>query len=224
MSFVQHMGRTFGTQQVVVIHTSDGGEEERTQLEAQVQSKKAFFDADAPVYLGDRMEIVDPRGGVRLVWITEVDINQAGGGIPSYMSHIEATFVEQEPTPTYRAQAHHIIQGDAIIITGNHVNVATHGGSVSQQLPVTPGYEDLARAVKEALQLIDSDESIDAVDRAVADDASSSLLDEIVKEKPDHKVLRGSLAILRGVLVAGTNAAASAVGSGLVHQLTAPPT
>lgn len=223
LSFIQHMGRSFGTQQVVVIHLSDGGDEERTKLEAQVQSKKAFFDAEAQVYLGDRLEILDPRGGVRLVLITEVDINQAGGGMPSYMSHIEATFVEREPTPTYRAQAHQTIQGGAIIITGDHVNVATHGGSVSQHLPVTPGYEDLARAVKGALQLIDSDELIDAVDRAVAGDASSSLLDEIVKEEPDHKVLRGSLAILRGVLVARTNAAASAVGSGLVHQLMVPP-
>lgn len=220
MSFIQHMGRDFGTQQVTVIHQKEDGGEERHALEAQVQAKKAFFDIDSPVYEDDQMELDDPRGGIRAVWITDLKLNQAGGQLPSYMSHIAATFSDQKPV-VYTPTAHQIIHGDAIIISGNNVNVATRGSSVTQQ-PVSAGYEDLARAVKKALELIDADSTIDADERTGANESSSAILEELVKDQPDRAKLRSALAMLRGVLVAGANAAAAATASGLVHQLMLP--
>lgn len=221
MSFIQHMGRSFGTQMVVVIHPEANGGELRHEVEAQVQPKKAFFDADAPVFEGDRIELTDPRGGSRVVWITDVDVHQAGGHMSSFMSHIEATFVERDPDLRQPSPSQ-IIHGDTIIISGDHVNVATRGGSVKQQVPVSAGYEDLALAVKKALELIDSDDSIDAKEKMAAGEASTVILDELVSDAPDHAKLKGLLTTLRGVLVAGTNAAASAFASGLVHQLLVP--
>jgi hypothetical protein len=217
-SFIQHIGREFGTQRVVVINKPGTPDEVRYDLEAQVQSKKAFFDVDAPVYKGDQMELADPRGGTRTVWITDVDISQAGGQVWSWMSHISATYSDQEPRPA-TSQRPQVIHGDNIVISGSHVNVATHGGSVSQQVPVTSGYEDLARAVKDALELLASDSDLDEDDRATAQDASAAVLEEIVKESPDHSRVKKSLAALRGVLASATNAAAAAAASGLIQQL-----
>lgn len=204
---------------MVVLHASADGVEERHELEAQVQAKKAFFDVDAPVYQGDRMELRDPRGGTRLVWITDVKINQAGGTVSSFMSHIAATFVEKEPAPREIVTNQQIVHGDAIIVSGDHVNIATRGSSVTQQSPVTAGYEGLAKAVKQALELIDADKSIDPAERITASDASKQILEELTSDEPDQGKLRGSLTVLRGVLVAGANSAAAAVASGLVQQL-----
>ncbi len=217
-SFIQHVGRSFGTQKVVVVNKPGTPEEVRNELEAQVQSKKAFFDVDAPVHEGDRMELPDPRGGTRAVWITDVDIAQVGGQMSSWMSHIEATISDHEPH-TAMPPRPQVIHGDQIVITGSHVNVATHGGSVSQQLPVTSGYEDLARAVKEALELLATESTLDEDDRNTAQEASATVLEEIVTESPDQSRVKKALAALRDVLSSTTNAAAAAAASGLVQQL-----
>jgi hypothetical protein len=217
-SFIQRVGRRFGTQRVVVINKPGKSDEVRNDLEAQVQSKKAFFDVNAPVYEGDQMELPDPRGGTRTVWITDVDIAQAGGQMSSWMSHIEATFSDHEPRPATPPRPQ-VIHGDNIVIAGGHVNVATRGGSVSQQVPVTSGYEDLARAVKDALELLDTEPDLDDDDRDTAQEASTAILEEIVKESPDRPRVKKALAALRGVLASATNAAAAAAASGLIQQL-----
>ena len=217
-SFIQQVGRSFGTQRVVVVNMPGTPDEVRNDLEAQVQSKKAFFDVNAPVYEGDQMELPDPRGGTRTVWITAVDISQAGGQMSSWMSHIEATFSDHAPQPATPLRPQ-VIHGDNIVISGSHVNVATRSGSVSQQIPVTSGYEDLARAVKEALELLGTEPNLDEDDRGIAREASATVLEEIVKESPDHPRVKRALATLRGVLSSATNAAAAAAASGLIQQL-----
>lgn len=206
------MGRTFGTQQVVVIH-----EGVRNELEAQVQASKAYFNIDAPVYEGDTMELSDPRGGNRTVHITEVKLNQTGGQMGADLAHIAASYSDKAPRAVERAQHVH---GDQIIINSSHdVNIATRGGTASQTSAVTAGYEELAQKIKQALDLIDATPDLDEDEREVGRDAASLVLEEIVQPEPSARKLKGALAALRGVIGAAASAGAGAAASGLVGQL-----
>lgn len=217
-SFIEKMARTFGTQAVVVIHKAGQDSEERHDLEAQVQGSKAFFNVDAPVYEGDVLKIPDPRGGTRTVHITSVKINQASGSMSSNMSHIAASYSSQSPTPQERAGAQ-IIHGNAVIVSGNHVNIALDNGQINQKMTVAPGYEDLAQAVKETLTLIESIHDLDSDEREAAQEAATTVLQEIVKLKPNKSVVKRALPLLRGVLQSLVSAGASAAATGLINQL-----
>ncbi len=220
-SFISWVRQNFGTQMVRVIHPVDGSDDEQSELEAQVQSDAAYFDVDAPVYEGDRLELIDPRGGTRKVWITSLEINQAGGMMSSDLSHIKASFSDKNPASQSRTYADRTTFGDnAIFVSGgSHVTIAAHGGSIAQGQTVPPEYSELAKAVKQALELIQKESSFDGEDREIAKQASSGVLEEIVKEEPNPSKLKGSLATLRGVLTAATNSASSAAASGIIQQL-----
>ena len=82
------MFRRFGTKQVRVIPKGDGPARiEPISLEGHVQSSKAFFAVDAPVYMGDVLEIPDPRGGDARYEVSAVKVHDYG---PLDMRHIEA--------------------------------------------------------------------------------------------------------------------------------------
>ncbi|WP_167047549.1 hypothetical protein [Salinibacterium sp. ZJ454] len=215
-SFIERIGRTFGTQPVIIIHRPGESTEERHNLEAQVQGSKAFFNVDAPVYDGDVMEIIDPRGGTRTVHITDVKINQAGGSMSSHMSHIAASFSSRPRQEQTKSQ---IIHGNAVIVSGNHVNVALDSAQIHQNAPITPGYEDLARALNEVLTLLESTRELDPDERAAAQDAAATVLNEIVKTSPDKSVVKRTLPLLRGVLQSAASAGAGAAATGLIGQL-----
>ncbi|PWB98190.1 hypothetical protein [Homoserinimonas hongtaonis] len=217
--FIANMGRTFGTQHVVVIHNAGQDDEERHELESQVQGSKAFFDVDAPVYDGDVMEVADPRGGTRKLYITHVKINQAGGGMSSSMSHIAASFSDQPFRPQGRSDSQ-IIHGNAIIVSGNHVNIATDNGLIDQSTnTVSPGYEELARTVKDVLDLLEATAGLDEDELVAAQEAAASVLSEIVKPEPDKAVLKKLFPTLRGVLQSAATGGASAAASALIGQL-----
>lgn len=217
-SFIAQMARSFGTQTVVVVHNAGQDDEERHQLESQVQGSKAFFDVDAPVYEGDSLELIDPRGGTRTVHITEVKINQAGGSMSSHMSHIVASYSSRPPQRLENSGAQ-IIHGNAVIVSGNHVNVALDNGRINQRTSVTAGYENLARTVKEVLILIESTNGLDPDEREAAQEAATTVLNEIVKPEPDRSVVKRALPSLRGVLQSASVAGAGALATGLVNQL-----
>jgi hypothetical protein len=92
-SFLAGHGSSFPQQDVVIIHNAGQPDESTLGLRAHVQSKKAFFDVDAPVYEGDYMELDDPRGGSRRVRIVDVQIHDVRGAAGlGGMSHIEVAF------------------------------------------------------------------------------------------------------------------------------------
>lgn len=216
--FISEMGRSFGTQQVVVIHNPGQEDEIRHEVEAHVQSSKAFFNVDAPVYEEDVLEMSDPRGGIRRVYVTEVKINQAGGGM-SDMSHISASFASTPPRRSEPRGPSQIIHGNAVIVSGSHVNVALDNGTINQQVPVTHGYEDLARVVGRALELIEATRTVDPDDREAAQEAGTALLTEVVKPEPNRPLIKRSLALLRGVLQGAAAGGAGAAAKGLIEQL-----
>jgi len=79
---------TFGTTRVVIEPGGRGPDSrEPVPLDAHVQSKRAFFAVDAPVFEGDVLEVSDPRGGVARFEITAVDVHNYG---PAHLRHLEA--------------------------------------------------------------------------------------------------------------------------------------
>lgn len=94
-SFLNGMGSSFPQQDVVVVHKPASEEESRAEVRAHVQSSKAFFDLDAPVFVGDHIELDDPRGGTRTLIVESVKIHDVRGtaGFDG-MSHLEVAFTE----------------------------------------------------------------------------------------------------------------------------------
>ncbi|MFE6254563.1 hypothetical protein [Agromyces sp. NPDC057865] len=217
--FIATMGRSFGTTNVVVVHQRGQEDEERHELEAQVQGSKAYFDIDAPVYDGDEIEIPDPRGagGTRTVYVTNVKINQAP--MSSSMSHLAVSYSATPPVAPVSPESSQVFNGPVVVVSGSHVNVAFDKGKISQQQPVSPGYEQLAQAVGDALKAIEATHGLDPDERENAREASAAVLGEVVKPDPDRSIVKRGLAMLRGTLQAAIAAGAGAVAKGLIEQL-----
>lgn len=216
----RNVWKQFGTETVVIIHDHGTEREQRHDVEAHVQGQLAVFAVDAPVFEGDRLEMTDPRGGMRVMWVTQVEIFKTPRS-PS-MNHIEARLGSHPPEQDHLAGATQVVHGDAIIVSGSHVNIATRSGSIKQGVPVTAGYEDIARAVKGVMELLETEPDLDTDDLEAAHEAGAIVLEEIVKSEPDRSRIKRALATLRGVLTAATSAAAAAGASTLIHQLTLP--
>lgn len=227
-SFLQGLGASFPQQDVVVVSNPGQADESRQTVRAQVQSSKAFFDVDAPVYEGNALELSDPRGGVRTVYVTDVKINDMRGGTAfAGMSHLAVSFTSRAPetsrSNTPMLSGNQTFHGPVVIVTGGQANVAWDGGHIDQSTiqQVTAGFEELASAVGEALKLLASDQGIDPDDRGIADEAGTCVLQEVVKPDPDKGLIKRSLAILRGVLTSATQAASSETAKQLIGQLFA---
>jgi hypothetical protein len=219
-TFLASTARSFGTDEITVVHQSGQDDEKRIEIEAHVQATHAFFEVDAPVYEGDELLLPDPRGGTRTVYVTKVEINKAGGGMSSSLSHIDATFSDRAPRPRASAgNTGQVVHGNAIIVSGSHVNIALGNGTINHNNAVTEGYEDLAKAVKAALELLEHSPGIDEDERTAAQDSAAEVLKEIVKPEPDKGTVKRSLALMRGVLQSAAQSGAAAAAAGLVAQL-----
>lgn len=62
------------TDQVTVIHDPGARTEQRHTIKGMVQPQKGFFEASAPIYEGDIVEVNDPRGGVQRLGAVKVEI------------------------------------------------------------------------------------------------------------------------------------------------------
>lgn len=215
--FMQHIRSTFGTERVVVVHNAGTPDEQRLEMEAHVQPDLAFFEVTAPINDGDTIEVPDPRGGMMTRWVTKVDVFNAPG-MGARMNHIEAHIANREPQAESSPHTQ-VVHGDVINVSGSGVNVSTRGGSVSQSFAVPPAYEHIARALMDALKLVNDHNDWDTYDRRAADEASGAVLEEVVKEAPDETVVNRALATMRGILTSATSAAASASASALIQQL-----
>lgn len=78
MSFLRTMGGSHGTDQVVIVRNPGTDDEERTTATAMIQSESGFFEVSTPIYVGDLVEIPDPRGGTDVRLAREVKVNNFG--------------------------------------------------------------------------------------------------------------------------------------------------
>ena len=73
------------TEKVTIIHGEGTADERRTDVRAHIQPKVGFFESTALIYEGDIVEALDPRGGVRRLLVSTVDIFTG-----TRLDHIEA--------------------------------------------------------------------------------------------------------------------------------------
>lgn len=118
--------------------------------------------------------------------------------------------------------------GPVIHINGGHSQLAWgNNGSVDQidtPATVTDGYANVARAVTEALEFLNTSDDVDTDDREVAVESSRVILAEVAKDEPNRSVIKRELASLRGVLtLIRTAATISGIETGaqlLIEQLS----
>lgn len=116
--------------------------------------------------------------------------------------------------------------GPVIHINGGYSQLAwENNGSVDQidtPATVTDGYTNVARAVTEALEFLNT-RDIDIDDREIAVQSSRVILAEVANDKPNRSVIKRELASLRGVLTPiRTAATVSGIETGaqqLIEQL-----
>ncbi|MGI6878817.1 hypothetical protein [Microbacterium sp. gxy059] len=215
-TFIEEFGRTFGTKQVRVTPGDQRPGRTVETFEGQVQDKGVGFNVDTPVYEGDQMEWDDPRGGTRVVWVTAAHVRDPGGSFPSHMKHVMAEYSDRRPTSERDAPG---ATGHVIVVNGSHVNIAVDGSTVTQQVPVAPGFEELADRVGQAIATIEEAAALDPDEVEVAREVGAQILEEASKPTPDTKLIKRALPTLRGVLQSVVNAGAGAAASGLVAQL-----
>lgn len=211
MTFIQTFGRTFGTKPVTVTpgaHAPGRGTEVFTGL---VQPDSADFNVDTPIYEGDQLEWDDPRGGRRRVYASHVEVLDAGS---RRMRHISVKWSNTPPALNPPPGNGHVI-----VINGSNVNVALDGSTITQQVPVAAGFEDLADAVGRALALIESTPGIDPEEAIAAREAATLVVEETAKSAPDRGVIKKLLLPLRGVLTSAASSGAGAAASALITQL-----
>lgn len=212
--YLETFGGAFGTKTVRITPGPEKPGREVVEVQAIVQAKSVGFAVDAPVYEGDQLTWADPRGGETTVWAKEVHVSDATG-LNADMAHIR---VVPSSTDPQRARSTGQV-GHTVIINGSHVNVALEGSTITQQMPVTAGYQELADAVGRALAIIERSEGVDPDEAGVAREAAVRVLEEAAKSDPDASVIRRLLPTLRGVLTAAASSGAGAAASALVGQL-----
>ncbi|MDI9915413.1 hypothetical protein [Rhodococcus sp. IEGM 1379] len=227
-SFLDGFGSTFPQHDVQIVRNGGTAQEIRTPARGMIQPKSGFFNLDTPIYEGDVVELDDPRGGRRQLLVREVNINDNRSN-PSFsgMSHTEAVWGRERQVPPVPASNNTTYNGPVIQVSGGHAQLAwDNTGPVKQTLSsgtVTEGYEDLARAVTKALEVVNTADGVNEDDREIADESGREILAEVVNEEPDRSKIKRALAAIRGVLsplamTAATAGVETGVGQ-LVEQL-----
>lgn len=227
-SFLRGHGRGFPQQDVVIVHAPGTLEETRTDSRVQAQADAGYFDIDTPVYEGDVVEMADPRGGTRRMFVTKIDINDVRGrGGFQGMSHIKAHWNEGAPRPATAVGATTTYNAPVIHVHGDHAQLAWGNQNVTQSsgagATITSGYEELAKTVTAALELLASAGGVDPDDLVIAREGAETVLAQVTTARPDTSIIRKGLAALRGVLTTAVNAAATESGRALIGALVVPP-
>lgn len=225
-SFLRGIGRNFPQQDVVIVHASGTVGEKRTTSRVLAQADAGFFDLDTPIYEGDVVEMDDPRGGTRRLHVTKVDLNDVrGSGAFHGMSYIEAHWTDGAPRPS-AAPTTTTYNAPVVHVHGDHAQLAWDNQSVTQSsgdgATISAGYVDLARAVTDALGLLEAADDVDAEDVTIAREGAETVLAQVTSDRPDASIIRKGLAVLRGVLSTAANAAATESGRSLIAALALP--
>lgn len=218
MGFIEQFGGAFGTKDVTVTPGPERPERNVETFAAVVTANRAQFSVDTPVFEGDTLEWADPRGGTMKRLAAKVNVNDPGGEAAS-LAHInvhlsEASATKPAPSPV-RSDGH------VIVVNGSNVNIALEGATITQQVPVSAGYEALADAVGKALAIIEETAGVDPDEVEYAREAATVVVEESAKPSPDQSIIKRALPTIRGVLTAAASSGAGAAASGLVAQLFA---
>lgn len=92
--FLASVGRDFGTTQVVIIHAEGTEDELRHEVEAHIQPQAGVFEVETPIYVGDVVEMDDPRGGRERRLAREVNV---AANAPSGMAHTQVKWGRAAP-------------------------------------------------------------------------------------------------------------------------------
>ncbi|KQY77545.1 hypothetical protein ASD13_02375 [Microbacterium sp. Root1433D1] len=215
-NFIDQFGSTFGTKDVTVTPGTERPERPVATYPAVITAKSAQFNVDTPIYEGDGLEWDDPRGGRMRRFAAQVDVNDAGGAAAS-LAHVRVELATTGTTAPQKRVPR--VDGHVIVVNGSNVNIALEGATITQQIPVSAGYEALADAVGKALAVIERTEGIDPDEIEFAREAATQVVEEAAKAEPDKAVIKKALPMLRGVLSAAATSGAGKAASELVAQL-----
>lgn len=215
MSFIEHWGRLAGVKQISILPGDESPGRDVQVLAGIVRDDEVDFEVGTPVFEGDQLEWEDPRGGKRKVFVTSVEMREPPIA-SEFMRHWAAHYSSKAPLS---ASSSHRSGGHTIVVNGSNVNIAIEGSTITQQLPVSGGYEGLADAVGRALALIEETKGVDAEEADAARESATLLLAETTKPEPDRKQIKRLILVLKGVLTSAANAGAGAAATGLIGQL-----
>ncbi|WP_102157717.1 hypothetical protein [Zhihengliuella halotolerans] len=204
---------------VVIIHGGGTESETRTECRAIVQSSSGQFNVDTPIYEGDIVELADPRGGMRRLYVVDVDVVDLGSD-PDFggMSHIRAEWSTRAPAKeTAPAQNN----APVIHITGGNAQMAWNNQSVVQTSISASVDSDLTSAIREALEHLSGLPDVNHDELQMAREDARSALHELEADEPNVGVLRRSLSSLRGVVAASMQSAANAASADGARALVA---
>lgn len=201
-----------GTTKVTLTPGPEKPGRESADFEAVVQPETIFFDVDVPVYRSDRIEWNDPRGGRESAYVTAVKVYNQGS---RSVRHIEVKYSSAPPAAASAAHGATVIN----VHGSQNVNIGLGGSTITQQIAVNPGYEQLADNVGKALAVIEDTAGVDPDEVDAARESVTLVLQEVAKDAPDEKLIKRALTVVKGVLTSAANAGAGALASGLISKL-----
>ena len=216
MGFIQHWGRMGSVRTFTVTPGQQLPDRGVHELQGLSKSGAIDFEVDALVFKGDLLEW-DDRGSRQRGVVTEVEVFDAPMA-SSFMKHISARY-SKEVLGVPRRSAGSTSGGHMIIVNGNNVNVAVDGSTISKQVEVAHGFENLADAVGRALALIEETVGVDPDEVEAARESATHVVEETAKPSPDPGVLKKLLLPLKAVLMSAATAGAGAAATALVSQL-----
>lgn len=216
MGFIQHWGRMGSVKTVTVTPGQQMPERGVQELQGLSKSGAIDFEVEARVFDGDVLEW-DDRGSRQRALVTEVEVFDAPMA-SSFMKHISAKY-SKDVLGIARRSAGSASGGHMIIVNGNNVNVAVDGSTISTQVKVAEGFENLADAVGRALAVIEETSGVDPDEVEAARESATRVVEETSKPSPDPGLLKKLLLPLKAVLMSAATAGAGAAATALVSQL-----
>lgn len=216
MSFVQHWSRLGSAKTVTVTPGTQMPERGVRELRGLAKSDAIDFEVDDLVFDGDSLEW-DDRGSRQTAQVTNVEVFDAPTA-SAFMKHISAKY-SKHSLGSQRQHGGNASGGHMIIVNGSNVTVAVEGSSITQQLPVSAGFEKLADAVGRAIAIIEETAGVDPDEVEAARESATVVVTETSKPAPDESVIKRALPTIKGVLTSAANAGAGALASGLIGQL-----
>jgi hypothetical protein len=210
MGFLESHGRAFPQHHVEFVHAPGTPGESRVSSRGIIQGNSGQFNVDTPIYEGDLVELPDPRGGTRSLYVAHVKVNDVGGGPGAFagMSHINVKWGSppQKAEPSQRTVVN-IKGGVNQLAWGNHD--VTQSQVQGQEWPAD--LEGILQQIVAALDVLEAP----ADDRAMLLEDAQTALDSI-KSGESPAARKRALATVKGILGDLASGVGQGVGAGAV--------
>lgn len=191
MSFLQTMGRSHGTKQVVIVNKPGTEEEERKTVEAMIQSDSGFFEVTTPIYEGDLVEIPDPRGGTDVRLAAQVKVNDFGS------SSLHHTQVKWGKAPLRR-----IAPVRRLTFENLHPDVQKAAGDLFADGHMGSAVSEAFKSVEVRVRRLSGLEQSGSTLMATAFNAKSPVLDVALEDgRSGQDEREGFMALFRGAMI-----------------------